>query len=161
MPLFFAIGPSLPDLDVSPEVVKLLVEHGANVNARCPNGDSLLLEALATGQEWIAKLLLEHGADINAKDEHGRTPLIAIADGASWNYVRAGHRSKQDIVQQARFLLDNGADIYAQDKKGRTALMAAVERDRDSELVTLLLDRGADMDIRDKNGRTALRDPLP
>ena len=60
----------------SPEIVRILVEGGANVNARCIYGLTPLHHA---GSLEIAVFLVEHGADVNARDNYGRTPLHGIA----------------------------------------------------------------------------------
>jgi ankyrin repeat protein len=48
------------------EIVKLLLEHGADVNAKTAYETALHLAA-EKGHLEIVKFLLEHGADVNAK----------------------------------------------------------------------------------------------
>jgi ankyrin repeat protein len=58
------------------EIARLLIDHGANVNASQPDmGFTALHEAASNGDIEFAKLLLDHGADINAKMTDGKTPL--------------------------------------------------------------------------------------
>lgn len=57
------------------EIARLLIAHGANVNARAASGHIPLHEASATGNVELVRLLIENGADINAKTDDGRTPL--------------------------------------------------------------------------------------
>jgi ankyrin repeat protein len=60
------------------EVVNLLIDSGADVNAENKNdhwGTTPLHAAAHANQTAIAKLLLEHGADVNARDMSGKTPL--------------------------------------------------------------------------------------
>ena len=57
------------------DLVKLLLAHGADVNAEDGNGDSPLLWASSRGDTEIVKLLLVHGADVNIKNNNGETSL--------------------------------------------------------------------------------------
>ena len=71
------------------EVVKLLLESGADVNFRLDNTDTVLHRAIDgaayetfdkdfKGSEPpidIIQLLIDYGADVNAKDKFGLTPL--------------------------------------------------------------------------------------
>jgi ankyrin repeat protein len=61
------------------EVVALLLEGGADVNAHNSNehwGTTPLHAAAHANQAAIAQLLIDHGADLNAKDMEGRTPMF-------------------------------------------------------------------------------------
>lgn len=56
-------------------IARLLIEHGANVNARAAGGHIPLHEASANGNIELVRLLIEKGADVNAKTDDGKTPL--------------------------------------------------------------------------------------
>ena len=58
------------------DVAELLIDKGANVNARNASGRTPL-HFLATfiSDRRLAASLIEHGGDVNAKDKNGRTPL--------------------------------------------------------------------------------------
>jgi ankyrin repeat protein len=57
------------------EIARVLIEHGADVNARAASDFTPLHESAASGKTDFAQLLLEHGADPNAKASDGKTPL--------------------------------------------------------------------------------------
>jgi ankyrin repeat protein len=57
------------------KIARLLIAHGANVNARAASGHIPLHEASANGNVELVKLLIEKGADVNAKTDDGKTPL--------------------------------------------------------------------------------------
>lgn len=61
------------------EIAGLLLENGADANARQQSGFTPLHSAAQNGQVEMAKLLLEHGADIQAVNEAGQNAL-AIAE---------------------------------------------------------------------------------
>ena len=58
------------------DVVKMLLEKGANVNAKSTGGvTALMAESLDQSKVDIAKLLIDKGAEVNAKTKVGVTPL--------------------------------------------------------------------------------------
>jgi ankyrin repeat protein len=61
--------------------VKVLVNHGANVNAQSSDGTTPLIAATALGDDGqAAKWLLEHGASTKIHDLDGVTPLHLAAE---------------------------------------------------------------------------------
>ncbi|KAL9096282.1 MAG: hypothetical protein Q9165_001279 [Trypethelium subeluteriae] len=85
------------------QVVKLLVNEGADVNAVTQSGryQTALIAASARGHEQVVKLLLEKGAEVNAQGGgHFGTALQAASE--------CGHE------QVVKLLLEKGADVNAQ-----------------------------------------------
>ena len=91
------------------EIARLLLEHGADVDAARGPGVTPLMSAAAAGRTECVKLLLEHGADPNARDlPDGRTAL---------------HRAAlEEDPAIARALLEHGAEVNATDTRGNTPL---------------------------------------
>ena len=124
------------------EVVKLLLERGANIETKDSQGETPLIKAAATGQADVIKLLLAKGAKVNARNVHRRS---AICEAAYWGHADA-----------VRALADGGADINARDDHcDSTPLMHAAERGS-LETVKVLLEKGANVNATDCSGRTAL-----
>jgi len=97
-----------------PEVVRALIDRGADVRARSKGGFTALLFASQQAEIASAKMLLAAGADVNEKTPKNGTALVlAAASGRE---------------QFAIFLLENGADPNAADAYGVTALHYAVPR---------------------------------
>jgi ankyrin repeat protein len=69
------------DKTESPEKVRLLLEHGAAVNAAGPRGRTALHYAAAGGHTAVIQVLLEFGADARLADASGATPLALARAG--------------------------------------------------------------------------------
>jgi len=108
--------------------MRVLLEHGADVNAQNAFGSTALMWSVYDVQK--VRLLLEHGADVNIAAKSGKTALlIALA------------RQSPEV---ARLLLTKGADRSAVDKSGVTALLAAV-KGNDIATITMLVEAGEDV----------------
>ena len=125
--------------------VRTLVQQGADVNSREPDGTTALHWAARVGSGTIADVLLSAGADVNAANRYGLTPL-AVA-------TKAG----QTAMMQK--LLKAGADVRWSDAglpEGQTLLMHAAQVG-DVSAVKLLLGAGVPIDAREtRTGTTAL-----
>jgi len=123
------------------ELVKVLLEKNADVNAKDTKGVTPLVYAAAGGHEQIVKMLLDRGADVNAMANDGRRPLyISVARGD---------------LPIARLLVDAKADVNIKDGHGGTALHTAAVWDR-HEIAEILIEAGADVNAIDGQGNTTL-----
>jgi beta-lactamase regulating signal transducer with metallopeptidase domain len=120
------------------DMVRVLVEAGADVNAASRYDESPLMAAARSGDKDMVKLLLDHGADPNLAQAHIGTPLMAA--------VQAGNA---DIV---RLLIKAGADVNADAPDDGTALTAAV-RAGNVDIVRLLIDLGASINGAKDDGK--------
>jgi ankyrin repeat protein len=110
-------------------MVKLFLEHGADVNLASPEGATALIRA--AGESTKVELLLARGAKVDAKSKMGRTPLL-IASASPGN------------VKTVLLLLARGANVNDQDQYGDTCLTSASKRG-DGEMVKTLLEAGANV----------------
>jgi FOG: Ankyrin repeat len=77
-------------------LARALVDRGADVNARSPNGSSVLMMAAREGHRSLAHLLLERGADPDATNEYGD-------DALDWALRRGHVRIAQELSTKERF----------------------------------------------------------
>lgn len=129
-----------------PDIARLLIEAGANIDAREEDGDTPLSIAAMNQKPATFAVLMAAKADPNLAANDGRTPLIYAAEAGNSTMVSA--------------LLDAGANINASDNDGRTALHFAADSEgskaQHDEVVRDLLSRGARADVKDHKGTTPL-----
>ncbi len=82
-----------------PDISRLLIKRGAEVNARAPNGSTVLMMAAREGHADLARQILDAGADAQAINEHGDSALTwAMRHG---NFTIAQMVSSQPEFAQA------------------------------------------------------------
>lgn len=136
-----------PDIDIA-KTVELLLDHGADIEARNYNEATPLIWASVHGATEVVKALLDRGADVEAKDKYGETALIGAA-------CECAVIDMPETLESMKLLLKKGGKVNARAKDGGTALMAAASAGR-TQNMKLLLDNGAALELRDKDGNTAL-----
>jgi uncharacterized protein len=77
------------DANTGLEMIRMLLDHGAEVNVAQQGGWTPLQEAAAHGNIELVRLLLDHGADKNARAENGKTALDLATDGKHTETVAA------------------------------------------------------------------------
>jgi hypothetical protein len=123
------------------DVVRLLLEQGADPGLGDFLGTTALHQAARNGHLGVAAALIEHGADVNRAGHQASSPLHDAV--------------LEENVEVAELLLEHGADVHHRNDSGYTALHWAAFRGN-AEAVELLLDAGADVDARDRAGKTPL-----
>jgi ankyrin repeat protein len=158
------------------EVVKMLLDKGAEISAKNKAKETALMRAALFGDTVTISLLISKGLDINAKNSDGRTALI-----------QAIENSNRRVALQ---LLELGADpdvafaifpsslcaavlygdtevVNAILKKTKNvigikaSLLFAVYNEHDNiKIIQVLLDKGADVNMKAPDGSTVLSQAL-
>ena len=151
-----------PDMDHL-DYIKLLLDHGANVNARMKdstetrtvftnqwldeNGATAFLRASQSGDIALMKLLLAHGADPKI-DTTLHVTALQVAAGIGWVEGITYEWSADATLEAVKMLLDLGLDPNAQADTGRTAMHGAAHKGR-ADVIQVLYDHGAKLNTRD------------
>jgi ankyrin repeat protein len=140
-------------------VAKLLLEHGANVNAYAAGiGQKTvtpLMGAAHNGDVELTRLLLARKPDVNATSpaNDGIVKNGPVAFGTLTALHMATADASPAVVQ---LLLDAGASVNPRDVRGLTPLMWAIGSDRpEPRIIRILLAHGADASIASTTGEKA------
>src|SRR2546421_3179218 len=71
-----------------PQIVRMLIEAGANPNARSPGDETALHWAASSDDVEVASALIDGGADLEAPDGSIGTPLDNAVGYACWDVAR-------------------------------------------------------------------------
>ena len=71
----------------TPELFKVLVEGGADINAVDKNGRNVLFYAANANDLTLVKYLMSAGANAYARDSHGKTVVESLKPGAASNEI--------------------------------------------------------------------------
>ena len=152
------------------ELVRRLVSHGADVNARMTRraqagttalnmiGATPFLMAARTADAPLMRLLAELGADPFLTNEDGTTPLM-VAAGLGVHSPGEDPGTEGEALEAVKVAVGLGGDVNAMDKNGDTAMHGAAYKQFPS-VVQYLVDQGASVDVwnsKNKQGWTPLR----
>ncbi|VDI03597.1 Hypothetical predicted protein [Mytilus galloprovincialis] len=157
------------------EMVRMLLDMGADYNKCDKNGTSPVLGACINRHTEVVRMLLDVGADynkcnnnewsaVNIACSEGHTEIVKMlldkgvdynkCNNNGWSLLKlAGRAGHTEIV---KMLLDKGADYDKCDDNGWSPLKSACIAGH-KKIVRMLLDIGADYDKCDDNGCSPLK----
>jgi len=151
------------------QIIKLLIESGANLNEKDAEKKTALMNAAYYGKVESTKTIIDeivknrkkikdkdkiikyNNEYLNIKDDYeGKTALM-------WA-IHYGDLKRLDIL---KIIIETGANINEKDKNGNTALMLAVTNNNLTNIIRLLfikllIDNGANLDEKNDEGKTAI-----
>lgn len=93
------------------EVVRSLLQHGADKHIKRKGGLDAVAEASCRGHHEIARMLIENGSRLESLNHHGRTPLLEA--------------SRRNDGEWTEWLLRRGAKTDVRDANGRSPVWHA------------------------------------
>ncbi len=160
---------SWPPLDMAtaanrPDIVKLLLQHKADIKQRNTWSQTPLHFAAEEGRAEIVTILLQAGADPNALTEKFSLPCGSGDEETPQHDTPLHFAAARGNPETIEALVKGDAKIDAQDVHGYTALMATVEPpiytgiETKTQLVNVaaLLAAGANINAHAKDGETIL-----
>lgn len=155
------------------DVVRLLLQYGADLKSKSGNNDTPLHLAARQGNLATAQVLLENGAIVHVQNESRETPLHSAVSGGHYDVaqllirhftsVEAEHRNDGTRPHKAARNEDHDAVpvllehhvVHVRDNQGFTPLHEATWKGH-HDVMLLLLEYGAHLEIRDNDGDTPL-----
>jgi len=148
------------------ELMKALLDHGANVNAQV--GEKLWFRSFTNDYTWVdpagatafwraaqssdvaaMRLLMEYKADPKIAVKSGETPLMAAAGigwAANWSV-----NAPVPLIDAVKYCVELGDDVNAVDNRGYSALHGAAYLG-DNDMINFLVSKGAKVDAKSKGG---------
>jgi ankyrin repeat protein len=149
------------------DLVRKLVQKGANVNARMTKeprdgnrnqlnriGSTPFLMAAKSDDVPLMRVLLENGADASLTTRRGTTALMAAAGVGIWAPGENPGTHEEALAAVKLALQAGGGKVNDIDQDGETALHGAVYRGGAIPVIQFLIDQGATLDVKNKKGWT-------
>ncbi|BDI33727.1 hypothetical protein CCAX7_57780 [Capsulimonas corticalis] len=153
----------------------LLIQHGADPNARDSYGYTPISSLGPGAPVALAKTLLDAGADTEGVGLNQTTALSLASAFSSPDLVRlllAHHANVRALDSEGatplhmaacagrldvfKLLLDHGADLYATTRNHSTMLHVASQQDGHTPMLRYLLQHGFEINLKDQDGETPL-----
>lgn len=158
----------------TPEIVKLLIDHKANVNNNHHGFGIPLFRAYKNNRLDVAKVLIEKGCDVNLSVQFGyftvleqacKTKLydfakLLIQNGAYISFTSFENAIKNQDIKLLRELLEvSPSSVNIKNYEGKTLLhfLTGIELSKKNELMQCLLDFEPNLSLTDNEGFTALQ----
>ncbi|WP_456201480.1 ankyrin repeat domain-containing protein [Wolbachia endosymbiont of Protocalliphora sialia] len=147
-----------------PNKVDDLVSHGASLEVKDSNGNTLLHYASQNGHLKVVEYLIEKGASLKAKNKDGNTPLdLAVKENIKEFLKKAQSGLNKELLavvngddlNRVKALVSQGASLEAKDNSDNTPLHNACNNGH-VKVVEYLVEEGASLKVKNKDGETPL-----
>jgi len=98
------------------DVMRALIEAGADTKMKAQDGTTLFLSAAASGRVGVTKYAYEFDKDVKATDDSGRTAMHEVVSNGG------GGATQDEMTELVQYLADIGAPLDEKDGRGRTPI---------------------------------------
>jgi hypothetical protein len=123
------------------DVMRVLIEHGADPKLKAQDGTTLLMSAVGSGHVGPVKYAYEFDQDVKAATDNGMSLMHAAVTG-----TLGANATQADICEVIKFIADKGAPLDEKNGRGQTPIDVAdvAPIDKAVELMTdLIIKSGA------------------
>ncbi len=152
-PLLQLLATNSNEKDNLTDVIRILIEHGAEVNATDLDGYTALHYLCWKYQNDnlidVVRLLIESKINLNSRDHRGSTAFLFLCR----------FYDKENLIDIIKLMIGNGVDINSKGKDGWSALLilcAIYPRGNLIDLVRLFVENGVDTNSKTNDGWNAL-----
>ena len=140
-PLVWAISETPHKGTENLEIMKILLDEGADINAKNDDGSTLLSFSSAHGRLELIQFLINNGADVNA-GSGDKVPIF-----------RAIYNNDPNVIKA---LINAGAEIDRIDSTGETPLFYTIFNDVNPDIIKELVKAGANINHKNLNNETPI-----
>lgn len=149
-----------------PDMVRLLIQRGANVNQQDAQGQTALMHALRYSDMDVIAALIEAGTDLNIRDRDGNTALMKAEFGGmskAANILKQAGASQEGLkeveliqavergdIEKVKSLLQEKINVNL--RVGETTALCRAACEGNHEIAQLLIAAGADVNQRASEG---------
>jgi len=133
-------------------ILKMLIQHGIDINSKDEKGKTLLVYAIEEEDKFIVNYLLENHASIQLINQNIKylRKLTKIKKENKKELLENFEFRMKNKFNIIKILLEYGLDIDAKDEKGKTLLLYAIE-DENELIVNYLLENHASIQPINEN----------
>ncbi|MDY6789828.1 MAG: DUF4412 domain-containing protein [Thermodesulfobacteriota bacterium] len=135
----------------TPDMVKMLISRGANLNYRTQRGDNALSVGMSNSKHWTKMVPVLVNAGISIDD---KTPIWKLA------FKTKKRKLKPEAKKLLKLLFAKGASPDSYSSKKKTTVIMYYAKKGWLEPLRFFLDQGANVNARSTDGQTALSSAL-
>ena len=138
------------------DILRSMVEKGADVNAKTDDGHTALMSAAYNGKDDAVNILLDKGADINAAASDGATALDFAIDQEQKKIITVLEAHGAEAKAPEHVISPTATKAKSKKRSGNATALYIAAQDGQPDNVKALLAQGTYVNAKRSDGYTAL-----